>query len=46
MNMQIHVVGRRQWQQNYRKDIEYKLKVDILNFSGYLNIEGFFGLVD
>ena len=49
MNIQIHVVektSRRHWQPNYRKDIEYKLKVDIPNFSGDLNIERFFGLVD
>ena len=33
--------GGRQWQQNYRGEDEYKLKVDILNFSGDLDIEGF-----
>ena len=33
--------GGRQWKPNYRGDDEYKLKVDILSFSGDLNIEGF-----
>ena len=33
--------GGRQWQPNYRGDDEYKLKVDILNFSSDLNIKGF-----
>ena len=33
--------GGRQWQPNYRGDDEYKLKVDISNFSGDLNIVGF-----
>ena len=31
----------RQWQPNYRGDEKYKLKVDIPNLSGDLNIEGF-----
>ena len=33
--------GGRQWQPNYRGDVEYKLKISIPNFSGDLNIEGF-----
>ena len=33
--------GGRQWQPNYRGDDEYKLKVDISNINGDLNIEGF-----
>ena len=33
--------GGRQWQPNYRGIDEYKLKVDIPNFSGDLDIEGF-----
>ena len=31
----------RQWQPKYRGDNEYKLKVDIHNFNGDLNIDGF-----
>ena len=34
-----------QWQPNYGGDDQYKLKVDIPNFSGDLDIEGFFRLV-
>ena len=33
--------GGKQWQPNYRGDDEYKLKVDIPNFSGDNNIKGF-----
>ena len=32
----------RQWQPNYRGDDEYKLKVDIPNFSDDLDIDGYF----
>ena len=38
-------IGGRQWQPNYRGDDEYKLKVDIPDFSGDLDIEGVFRLV-
>ena len=33
--------GRQPWKPNYRGDNEYKLKVDISNFSGNIDIEGF-----
>ena len=44
MNLQIHVVDKEVedgGKPNYRGDDEYKLKVDILKFSGDLIIEGF-----
>ena len=33
--------GARQWQPNYRGDDEYKLKVEIPNFSGDFDRKGF-----
>ena len=39
-NLHVKQRGGRQWQPNYRGDDKNKLRVDIPNFSGDLDIEG------